>query len=331
MTCALFERMAYNIAMKQTALLRIVLALTVSAPVTTQAQAGACDRACLEGFVNQYVDALVARDPARLPLTRTAKYTENGVELKLGDGMWGPKVVMGSYKLYFADPKSGQVGFYGSLEEHGHPAILGLRLKIEDRKISEMEALVLRSTARGTFSAVGDLKLAPIMTQALAPSEKRSRDELITVANSYFEGMEQGTDKNTPFDKDCKRIENGVVTANDPGNTKQISRLSCGAQFATGFTKVITKVQERRFPVVDEERGLVWAFVRFDHAGKDKTITYNDGSVHPVNTPFDEPFSFQICELFKIRDGKILQIEALVAPVPYGMLTGWGGKASLKK
>jgi hypothetical protein len=322
--------------MKQTALLCLIVRLTLSAPVPGQAQggqaqAGACDRGCLEGFVNQYLDALVARDPARLPLTRDAKYTENGVQLKLGDGMWGPKVVMGSYKLYFADPKSGQVGFYGSIEEHGHPAILGLRLKIEDRKISEMEAIALRSTARGTFSAVGDLNLAPIMTQALAPSEKRSRDELITVANSYFEGMEKGTDKETPFDKDCKRIENGVVTANDPGNAKEISRLSCGAQFATGFTKVITKVQERRFPVVDEERGLVWAFVRFDHAGKDKTITYNDGSVHPVNTPFDEPFSFQICELFKIRDGKILQIEALVTPVPYGMPTGWGGKASIKK
>lgn len=81
------------------------------------------------------------------------------------------------------------------------------------------------------------------------------------------------------------------AASNHPGNAKQISRLSCGAQFATGFTKVITKVQERRYPVVDEERGLVWAFIRFDHAGKNKTITYNDGSVHPVNTPFDEPFS----------------------------------------
>jgi hypothetical protein len=170
----------------------------------------------------------------------------------------GLRLLWASYKLYFADPKNGQVGFYGSIEEHGHPAILGLRLRIEERKISEMEVLVLRSTARGTFSAVGDLNVAPIMTQALAPSEKRSRDGLITVANAYFEGMEKGTDKYTPFDKDCKRIENGVVTANDPGNAKQISRLSCGAQFATGFTKVITKVQERRFPVVDEERGLVW-------------------------------------------------------------------------
>ncbi len=296
-----------------------------------QGQNGACDRACLEGFVNQYLAALEARDPSKLPLAKNAKYTENGVQLRLGDGMWGPVVKMTGYKLYFADPKAGQVGFYGSLEEHGHPAILGLRLKIEDRKISEIEAIVLRSTGRGVFSDVKALKVDPIMTQSLAPSERRTRDELITASDAYFEGMEKGTDKVTPFDPDCKRIENGVVTANDPGNAKQISRLSCGAQFATGFTRVITKVQERRYPVVDEERGLVWGFIRFDHAGKDKTITYNDDSVHPVNTPFDEPFSFQICELFKVRNGKLLRIEALVTPVPYGMPTGWGGKPSHKE
>ena len=69
------------------------------------------------------------------------------------------------------------------------------------------------------------------------------------------------------------------------------------------------------FPVIDEERCLVWSFVRFDHAGKDQTITCNDGSVHPVNIPFDEPFSFQICELVKSRDGELLQIEALVTLV----------------
>jgi hypothetical protein len=211
-----------------------------------------CDRACLEGFVNQYLAALEVRDPSKLPLARNARYTENGVQLKLGDGMWGPVVKMTDYRLYFADPKAGQVGFYGSLEEHGHPAILGLRLKVEDRKISEMEAIVLRSTARGTFSDVKALKVDPIMTQPLALSEKRTRDDLITASDAYFEGMEKGTDKVTPFDPDCKRIENGVVTANDPGNAKQISRIPCGAQFATGFTKVITNVQERRYPVVDE-------------------------------------------------------------------------------
>jgi hypothetical protein len=79
--------------------------------------------------------------------------------------------------------------------------------------------------------------------------------------------------------------------------------MSCGAQFATGFTKVITGVQERRFPVVDEERGLVLSIVRFDHSGKNKTITWADGTEHKVNPPFDQPYSFFIGELFKIVDG----------------------------
>lgn len=135
--------------------------------------------------------------------------------------------------------------------------------------------------------------------------------------------MEAGTDKNTPFDKDCQRIENGVITSNDPSSKSEITRMSCGAQFATGFTKVITRVQERRFPVVDEERGMVLSIIRFDHSGKNKTITWADGAEHKVNPPFDQPYSFFIAELFKIVDGKINRIEALVTPVPYGMYTGW--------
>ncbi len=34
--------------------------------------------------------------------------------------------------------------------------------------------------------------------------------------------------------------------------------MSCAREFATGFTKVITHVQERRFPVVDEEGQRCW-------------------------------------------------------------------------
>jgi hypothetical protein len=110
-----------------------------------------CDRACLNGFVDQYLAAVVARDPARQPLTMTAGYTENGQTLKLGEGMWGSLITMGTYKLYFADAKAGQAGFFGTLEEHGHAAILGLRLKFENRKIAEMEKIIIRSTARGSF------------------------------------------------------------------------------------------------------------------------------------------------------------------------------------
>lgn len=77
---------------------------------------------------------------------------------------------------------------------------------------------------------------------------------------------------------------------------------------------------------MDEERGSVFTVIRFDHSGRNKTTVWNDGSTHPVNTPFDEPFAFEIGELFKIKNGKIQQIEALVPNVPYGMPTGWGKK-----
>jgi hypothetical protein len=104
--------------------------------------------------------------------------------------MWGPTVTLGNYKLYFADPQAGQVGFFGTIEEHGHPVILGLRLRIDsNKKISEMEVIALRKTA-GVFSEPQNLVDKPIFHQALAASERRPRDELIRVANSYFEGME---------------------------------------------------------------------------------------------------------------------------------------------
>lgn len=69
----------------------------VALGVGRQAQAAEpCDRACLEGFVNQYLDALAAHDSSKLPLTENARYTENGQTLKLNDGMWGPRVTLGS-------------------------------------------------------------------------------------------------------------------------------------------------------------------------------------------------------------------------------------------
>src|SRR5271154_6008026 len=122
----------------------LLLLLGVLAIAAKGSAAEACDRACLEGFVNQYLDALAAHDPSKLPLTKNARYTENGQTLKLTDGMWGPKVTLGTYKLYFADPKAGQVGFMGVVNENGHPQILALRLKIENHKIAEMEAIVAR-------------------------------------------------------------------------------------------------------------------------------------------------------------------------------------------
>ena len=135
---------------------------------------GRCDRACLNDLVDQYLAALVARDPSRLPLAEGCKFTENGQALKLGDGLWGSASSLGTYKLTFADPEAGQIGFFGVVEENGHPQILALRLKVEDRLISEIETIVARKQPNAFCKPEG-LVDRPILSQSLAPSERRSR------------------------------------------------------------------------------------------------------------------------------------------------------------
>ena len=248
-----------------------------------------CDRACLNALINQYLAALVTHDPSRLPLAETCKFTENGQTLKLGDGLWGPASGFGTYKLYIADPEAGQVGFFGVVEENGHPQILALRLKVEDRLISEIETIVARKQP-DSFGEPEALVDQPIVSESLAPSERRSRQEMVALADSYFEGLEQATGKLTPFAPNCTRIENGVVTANDPeGNPMQ--KLTASEQFDTGFSVFITEIRERRYPVVDEERGLVYSIIFFDHAGTVTTVKMTDGTILTVPPPYDTPFT----------------------------------------
>ncbi len=66
----------------------------------------ACDRACLYGFMDRYLDALVHKDPAKLPWAPHARFTENNVELSIGDGLWGTVTGLGDYKLKFADRRT---------------------------------------------------------------------------------------------------------------------------------------------------------------------------------------------------------------------------------
>lgn len=305
-----------------------VLAVAVFAGMAGPSAAAtpACDRACLDGFVERYLDALVAHDPARLPLAKGARFTENGQALALGDGLWGTIERREGYELTFADPQTGEVGAYATVRESGRHQILGLRLKASGGRIAEIETLVVRPKTGYVFGAPEALKPDPQMTAALTPAERRPRAELVRIANSYFEGLTHATETLTPFDPDCRRIENGVVTANNPAVPKgglPVWALGCHAQFATHFSQFITRVRERRYPIVDTERGLVYAEVFFDHAGRMKTQVLADGTVSPVPPDMTVPFTFEIGELFKIRNGKILRIEALVIPAPYGMASGW--------
>jgi hypothetical protein len=299
------------------------MTLGVIAVLSSSVQAAdTCDRKCLQSFVDRYLDALVAHDPARAPFAPDARIVENGQDLGFNAGLWKTASANSTYRLYFADPAQGRVGFIGLIQEHGAPAILSLDLKVERGAIVAAETIVNRVQPNSLSRPEGFAQPPkPILLEKLAPAERVSREEMIRIANSYFSGLdEEDSAENVPFDPDCQRRENGVETANstDP-KAGAMQKLGCQAQFETGFSVIVTDIRERRFPIVDEERGLVYSLGFFDHAGNVESYKRPDGAVVPVNATFRRPFSFIIGELFKIRGGRIRQIEAVLQEVPYRM------------
>ena len=108
-----------------------------------------CNRACLENLVDQYLAAVVAHDPRRLPLSREVKYTENDQVMEVGDGFWKTAEGRGNYTHIFADPEFGQVAFMGTMREAGAPLLMSLRLRVELGRISEIESIYFRPGGGG--------------------------------------------------------------------------------------------------------------------------------------------------------------------------------------
>lgn len=299
--------------------------LAGTAAAAPLSRAHRCDRRCLDRFMDTYLAALAAKDPARLPVAAGVKFTENGQRLKLGDGLWGTIDRLEGFRLEFADPASGEAGYFGTVEESGRQQILGVRLKIRHRKITEIETWVVRPQPGVVFGDPQALRVDPLLVTDEKPSERRSRAELVRIANSYFRGLREATGRITPFAPDCQRIENGIVTANNPNPHPQMPmwHRGCHAQFASHFSQFITGIRDRRFPIVDVRRGLVLALVFFDQNGRMKTQRLADGTIAPVPPDMQVPYTFQIEELFKIDNGEIRRILALVNPVPYHMRSGW--------
>ncbi len=288
------------------------------------ATASSCDRACLTGILDQYLAGLVAHDPSRVPFATKVKFTENNVQLQIGDGLWGTvSGIRHDSDLKFADPAAGEVGYYGVVEEHGEPAYIALRLKVDGGKITEVESIVCRKgNGPGPTDHFGELKHDPSFFQTEPVSERSSRARLIALANGYFSTLQlnDGT-LHTRFDPTCSRLEDGWQGAADPNAKNPFTRLSCGAQFKLGYYRWDDRVRDRHFLVIDEARGLVMARMFIDHRGilTDYTLTNGEHRVSPVKAPH----TWCALELFKIRKGAIYRIEAVFVPVPYYMPSPW--------
>jgi hypothetical protein len=293
---------------------------------------GGCDRACLTGIQDQYLNAMAANDSTKAPLAANVKYTENAARLPLNEGLWFTAAGLTDYKVVLADPQGGAAAFIGVVTEHMPPGqaprntILALRIKVSSRRITEAEAVVVRNVNARNMANLQTPR--PGILEILAPAQRRPRADLIRISNLYFDAIEQSSGKVAPFDDNCNRLENGMRTAGPPlpgiaqangngGNTQR-----CADGMNSGVFQVITAIKPRRVLVVDEEKGLTFGVYMFQHKGLTQ-ITMKDGATRPAPYFVGQPVTMPMAEVFKIVNGNIREVEAVGVQIPYGLGPGW--------
>lgn len=284
------------------------------------------ERAQLYAVLDSYVDALLARDPGRVPWAGGAFVTENNVALQIGDGIWGTATGRGAYDLRFADPATGQVALFTTLVETKEESAATLRIAVDETgAIREAETLIVRQSDEALVFPDPRFETKPILEALVPLSERMSRERLRAVADGYFNTLEQNDGQLfTRFHPDCNRVENGVQTTNNPDFFLPIGGLPCEEQFRLGWYRYDDRLRGRRFPLIDEERGLVLAYGFIDHCGRLADYTLTNGE--HVTSMIRRPHTFYLAELFKIEEGAIRQVEANFITVPYHMPSPWDGR-----
>jgi hypothetical protein len=293
-----------------------------------------CERACLEQLVESYFAALLAHDPERLPLSADVRYTENEQLVVVGDGFWQTATGRGAYNHHFADPVAQQAAWMGTMREGATLLLMALRLRVELGRITEIETSYFRPGGGGP-NDIGamDARKSPeaVWVAPVPPAERETRAALIAVANAYFEGLHRNDGRGYyPMADDCDRIENGARTTNNPsGPTTQggfnYMGAGCKEQFESGYLAIVTNVHQRRFPLVDVERGVVYANAILDLGGTVRSVTLTNGEAVDMSAFAGRASSIEATEAFKIENGEIRRIEMIGPSVPYHLSSAWGG------
>ena len=337
-------------ALATTLALALPTAASMAAPDPAIAGPVQCDRACLQQAVDQVLAAMVAHDASRANLAPGVRYTENGQALALGDGFWNTASGRGKYSHYFLDPRTDQAGFMGVVKENGDDVILAMRIALQGKQVSEIETIMGRSglgstgpSGAKTLEAMG--RPDDIWFRDIPAAERATREDVIRVSNMYFSGLQNNDGKGdySFFADDCYRLENGIQTTAGPHPAPprpapaapaggaaparpgpNMFGLGCKQGFETGYFRIVTRIRDRRFPLVDEDKGVAFAFAFFDHAGNVHNFPLSDGTISPGG--IKAPFTWEIAEAFRIEKGKIKTVEAVLNNAPYGMKSGWDGK-----
>jgi len=289
--------------MKRSIIAGLILVLSLIFAKSALAQSGAsCDRECLRGFITQYLNAMLAHNPSALATATNVRFTEDTQTLKLGEGLWKNTNLIRPYRQDFLDVRGATAMSHVVVEEGGTPVLLSLRLKIVDRKITEVETMVTRSREQGAlFNIEGLQKPRPAMQAPVDPSQRMSREEAIRIAEFYPAGLRVGGSFQAvmaPFGPTAYRIENGSLMA---GAGARAGSENIATQRIIAHPDITYNVQ-----AVDEELGVV--VIRMDFGD---TNSYGPGN------------ALVVVEAFKVYGGQMHAVEAFMRVMKAGTPSGW--------
>ncbi|HWK41996.1 MAG TPA: hypothetical protein VNR60_08690 [Croceibacterium sp.] len=235
------------------------------------AEPAPCDRACLAATLDSFLEAVVVQDPSRAPLAIGFRQTQNA-KLTLTDaGVWRTLTGLGPMQRRYFDPVTGNALFFGIVTDKGQQAVASLRLRIVDRKITEGEWHIAHKGDPGIYGedseVVFDLArliAEPPPERTVPANERLSRDTLVAITNSYFDGIVAENGRAVIAHGGCTRYENGFPAFGGPLEPGKEHDGFEGKQDCTsGYPTLGGLVAARRYPLVDEEAQVVIASAVF--------------------------------------------------------------------
>lgn len=295
--------------MKKSAFIVTILILNL---VRVPAQAE-CDRSCLTGIIDLYFEGLTGNTTRGIPLAGEVRVTENGKGRPLSDTFWEDAVKV-SYRWDIVNTRLGDTGTEAIIENRdGSHTMLMLRLKVKNNQIAEVETIKVNKGDAGFLWAPEQLLDAPFsveLTQSYRVADRDSYYGLIAAAESYWRAFQtNGTElyHRAQMAPDAERFENGLHTT---GHRPDGTFRSAHEEFDRGAF-IGRNLWDRRYAVVDEERGAVLCIVRFgikDGMESQSAVTARDRLVG---------------EFFTIKNGMIQEIHAVLFNMDDSEPTGW--------
>ncbi|HEY9466834.1 MAG TPA: hypothetical protein VIR54_27250 [Vicinamibacterales bacterium] len=251
-----------------------------------------CDRACLRTMLDQYLTAVIKHDPAAAPLVVGFRQTENAINVRPGSGgVWKSVTALGKVQRRYFDATSGQAAYYGTVEEGGNTAIVTVRVRVENRQLTEGEWYIARADDPGlngprqpgrapaNLHNPEYLAKNPPPERVVPANQRTDRAALVRIVNSYFDAITSHDGTVALTHAGCGRVENGSPApagrflppntpapppagqpATPPPGPPGGPNNDCvsGLQNFNG-----SMVVAQRIPLVDEEAQVVLAFAVF--------------------------------------------------------------------